>query len=365
MRFRKSIKLSKGGRVHIGKKEAGIRFGTKGSRSTLHAGGRKTLTVGVPGTGVHFASSSGRERRTPSSYAVSRTSIEKHAARLQRMVERKRNAVLVEEYRRLIERLTGVHKQSDDVIDWRRIHEEGEPFSPQGIGPREAKAVAAYENYRPGFLAKLIKPLGERKRRRLEQAVEAARRQDEREYEEWKRRHQLSGRILQGDTDAYLEVIEEMKPLDDLLEFGAEFAFGTDRPSAMEIEFRVKSAELIPDYSLSLTKTGKLSKKELTKTAYYALVQDYVCSTAIRIARDLFALLPVRHVVVHAVDRMRNPETGYDEEATILSVLFSRDGLNGLNLERIDPSEAMNQFPHRMRFSRTGGFQPVDRIVPD
>ena len=93
----------------------------------------------------------------------------------------------------------------------------------------------------------------------------------------------------------------------------------------MEVEFNVKSDAIVPDYSLSLTKTGKLSKKALTKTAYYQIVQDYVCSCAIRIARDLFALLPLNTVVVHAVEDRLNTATGHTEEVTVLSVV-SADG---------------------------------------
>ncbi|MBB6715599.1 hypothetical protein [Clostridium gasigenes] len=50
------------------------------------------------------------------------------------------------------------------------------------------------------------------------------------------------------------------------------------------MEFRVKSDIVVPKDILSLIKIGKLSKKAMTKTRYYELVQDYVCSCAIRIS---------------------------------------------------------------------------------
>ena len=50
-----------------------------------------------------------------------------------------------------------------------------------------------------------------------------------------------------------------------------------NRDSKLEVEFRVKSnSKLYPKEVLSLTKTGKLSRKAMTKTQYYDLVQDYV-----------------------------------------------------------------------------------------
>ena len=88
-----------------------------------------------------------------------------------------------------------------------------------------------------------------------------------------------------------------------------------------------------------------------------------MCSCAIRIARDMFALLPLTIVVVHAVDNILNSETGHHEDATILSVVFERDTLNRLNFADIDPSDAMNNFRHNMKFLKTSGFKPVERIA--
>ena len=62
----------------------------------------------------------------------------------------------------------------------------------------------------------------------------------------------------------------------------------------------------------------------MTKTKYYDIVQDYVCSCSIRVARDLMALLPVGQVIVHAVDEVLNTSTGYKEEITILSVSYDK-----------------------------------------
>jgi len=72
-----------------------------------------------------------------------------------------------------------------------------------------------------------------------------------------------------------------------------------------------------------LMRIEKLSKEDLTKTAYRDLVQDYVYSCAIHIARDMFALLPLKIAVVYAVDNFLNSKTGHQEYATILSVFLS------------------------------------------
>lgn len=160
----------------------------------------------------------------------------------------------------------------------------------------------------------------------------------------------------------YYDVIQEANPFEDLLEYGSGFEFGTDDPKLMEIEFQVKSDAVVPKNSRALTKTGKLAEKPLTKTAYYDITQDYVCSCAIRLAREIFALLPVETVIVHAEDRILNTATGKDEIRTILSVRFQREGFSDINFDRIDPSDFLETFEHHMKFRKTSGFEPVTQL---
>ena len=172
----------------------------------------------------------------------------------------------------------------------------------------------------------------------------------------------IADRILKGDTDAYLEVIALREPFEDLVDYGSEFEIGTDDPSKLEIEFDIKAEETIPVKSLSLTSAGKLAEKEMTKTAYYELMQDYVCSVMLKIARDSFALLPVNEVTVHATDVILNPATGNDESVTLVSAVFDRASFEQINFERIDPSETVRSFRCNMDFKKTKGFSPVAPI---
>lgn len=58
-RFRKSINLGKGVRINFNKKSAGISFGTKGARYSVNSNGRRTASVGIPGTGLYYTKTSG------------------------------------------------------------------------------------------------------------------------------------------------------------------------------------------------------------------------------------------------------------------------------------------------------------------
>lgn len=54
-RFRKSFKIAPGVRVNVGKKSVGISAGVKGARVSFNSSGRKTTTVGLPGTGLSYS----------------------------------------------------------------------------------------------------------------------------------------------------------------------------------------------------------------------------------------------------------------------------------------------------------------------
>lgn len=173
----------------------------------------------------------------------------------------------------------------------------------------------------------------------------------------------LQTRVLSGDIDAYYEVVEGQEPFGDLLAFGSEFEIGTDNPTYIVAEFNVKQEDVIPETQVTLTASGKVSEKPMTKTMYNELLQDYVCSVTLRLARDLFAILPVEKVVIHVVDDMVNAATGHKDEYTLLSVIFDRDTFERLNLEAVDPSECFINFEHNMKFAKTKGFSSVLKLT--
>ena len=58
MRFRKSVKIAPGVKLNLGKKSASVTFGAKGLHHTISSTGKKTTTIGVPGTGISYSTSS-------------------------------------------------------------------------------------------------------------------------------------------------------------------------------------------------------------------------------------------------------------------------------------------------------------------
>lgn len=65
LRFRRSIKIAPGVRVNLNKKSASVTFGPKGLKHTVSTTGKSHTTVGVPGTGLSYTTSSDQPARAP------------------------------------------------------------------------------------------------------------------------------------------------------------------------------------------------------------------------------------------------------------------------------------------------------------
>lgn len=217
--------------------------------------------------------------------------------------ELEKNQEVVQDYNEQVEEVIGIHRTGVDAIDWNRIE----------TVPRKLAS--------------------------------------------------LQTRVLEGDIDAYYEVIEAVEPFAELVDFGSQFELGTENPKLMVAEFNIKEEDVIPDTMVILTEAGNVSEKKMTKTAYYEMLQDYVCSVMIRIARDMFALLPVDKVIVHAVDNALNTATGNREEVTYVSVIFDRATFEKINLDAIDPSDSLSNFEYNMKFGKTTGFKPIVKLT--
>jgi len=314
LNFRKSISIFPGVKLNLSKSGVGISTGVKGARVSLNSKGQARTTLSVPGTGIYYtkqvsAKKIANELKNKASKGDKKDSSSKSTKKSDTKaaaVDTAENEALINDYAASVNALKSIHKNSDGYIDWERINK--------------------------GEIDSELKPFAQK--------------------------------VLEGDIDTYFEVINKVNPFDDLLDYGSAFEVGTDDPQILEVEFRVNSAESLPNKEYSLKANGTISEKDMSKTNFYALMQDYVASTTIRVARDAFALLPVKTCVVHAVDTVLNTATGHEEEMTLLSVEFKRDQLSTLNMELIDPSDAITGFKNNCKFVKTTGFKPVERIIP-
>lgn len=72
-RYRKSINLGGGVRINLSKSGVGVSCGVPGLRYSVHSSGRRTRTVGIPGTGIYWRDDR-RTHRGPHGSPTTRTS---------------------------------------------------------------------------------------------------------------------------------------------------------------------------------------------------------------------------------------------------------------------------------------------------
>jgi hypothetical protein len=300
--------------------------------------------------------------------------LEAQRRQLEKMQDRERAEFEVQVYENYLDVLLSIHKECGNIWHWETIRDSDPPSEPSKKDIAEKAALAEFDNYKPSSMDKLLRR-AESKRKILAEAVEEAKLEDEKEYQEaienyqqevdeWERLVKLANRILNDEAEAHLDAITELDPFSEITQLGSSlnFQFLGD---LIEATLHVDGEEIIPSETKSLLSSGKLSVKKMAKSRFYELYQDYVCGAVLRVARELFALLPIEMVLVTAVGTLLNSKTGHMEEQPILSIAIPRKTLDRLNFDMIDPSDSIDNFVHRINFKKTKGFEGVTRISPD
>lgn len=76
LRFRKSVKIAPGVKVNFNKKSVGVSVGAKGAHVSVNSSGRKTTSVGIPGTGLSYVTTTSTKSKQKSSRKAAASSSE-------------------------------------------------------------------------------------------------------------------------------------------------------------------------------------------------------------------------------------------------------------------------------------------------
>lgn len=277
----------------------------------------------------------------------------------------------VSDWESYVETIQSVHKNCTEPIDWKQIEETEKPTEPILETKNEIVAKNKLDNFKPSFFDKIFGST-QKKINRLSQQIEQAKQKDQKEFDiayrsyldelnNWNELQEISTGIKKKEPESYKNALQYFDPFSDIGELGTKISFKFEG-NHIDIDLHVNSLDVIPDYELRQTSTGKLSKKNMPKTRYNELYQDHICSASMRIAREVFAYLPIDYARINAMSKIVNTRTGHLEEQPILSVIFPPQTIESLNLETIDPSDSMQNFVHNMKFSKTKGFSIVDKV---
>ena len=273
---------------------------------------------------------------------------------------------IINRHQAYIDVLTTIHKNCSDKIDWQKAIEDEEPSIAEKNDLNEHEAKQKLNDFKPSFFDKIF---GNKKKiNALQEAITNAKIQDKKDFEiakenytDWQNIQTIAKNILLKNTQSYADALNYFDPFSDISELGSNVQISFEK-DYVEIELFVNNAEVIPDFILSLLKTGKLSRKEMPKGKFNELYQDYVCGAVLRVSREALAYLPIKMVVIHAISKMVNTATGHLEDFPIVSAIIPSETINNLNFETLDPSDSMKNFLHYMKFSKTNGFSHVEKL---
>ncbi|MFA6371712.1 MAG: hypothetical protein WCW68_03715 [Methanothrix sp.] len=296
--------------------------------------------------------------------------LEKQQKMVAKMQETEKAAYEAQVYQNHIDLLLSVHKECGETYDWANIKHSELPAKPDHLHQHEADAKLNLSSLKIGLSDKLL-GRGDAKKKLLLDAIEEAKKLDEKEYRDALTLYQkeygelqtakvLSTKILAGDIAAYIEAIKMVDPFSDIIGLGSSYNINVDNKTMLTATLHVNGENVLPTEARSLTKSGKLSIKPIPKNKFYEIYQDYVCGSSLRFARELFALLPIDMIIVNAIGSLLNKQTGHLEDTPILSISIPRKTFDMLNFENLDPSDSLNNFVHNMNFKKGKGFEPID-----
>ena len=196
--FRKSISLCKGVKLNLGKKSASISVGRKGIHQSFSTTGKTTTSLSIPGTGVGYTKSFNLKKGFKNLFSKDKDKDKKEDKKEEKKgktsaakaepkglseAEIKENKETYDSYIEQITLMRAIHKQADEPIDWEEVLSRPEPAS------------SGLSSLRP---------------------------ETKKEHEEWQELHDAAEKVLAGDIDTYLALIDELRPFDDILEYGSD-----------------------------------------------------------------------------------------------------------------------------------------------
>ena len=195
-----------------------------------------------------------------------------------KLQEQERAALEVKLYENRIALFQTIHRDCGPEFNRERVKSIPEPAKPARGDLHEKSAKALAVAYKHSVIGRLFRRV-EQKRRKLDQRVEADRKQDdeqyaravrayEEEHKDWMEMRQIAGRILEGNPDACIEAITRVDPFSEISAIGSSVTFGIKDPALAQVDLEVHGEDVIPKEKKYLLESGKFSSKDIPKTVY-------------------------------------------------------------------------------------------------
>lgn len=269
----------------------------------------------------------------------------------------------VEAFENRIDVLLSIHKEQSEVLDWEEFATSLPPPAPQRKSYYEIKTRQRLMVLLPS------------QKENPDAMIEQARLQDEQAFQDetraysdqkakWEKLKDLSRRVLAGEHKAYTEALVEFNPFAEMSDLGSSIYFTIHSAKLIECVLKINGKQAIPTEVKTLTASEKLSVKPMPKGRFHEIYQDYLSGCVLRVAREVFAILPVDTVLITASAGSIDSRTGHTVEQPVLSVAMPRTVVGRLNFDQLDSSDTIESFQHRGDFKASRKSENFNSIVP-
>ena len=292
--------------------------------------------------------------------------LERQEREQKKLSDKEKARLEVENYEKRVELLRSVHKEQGEVWDWPAVVASLPPPLPLKNSFHEQKANQRFAVIQPER-KEAAQSMLEQARLQDEQNFQAVMQSYSEQMAEWEKLKSMARRILAGEHRAYTEALVEFNPFADISDLGSSINFTVHTAKLVECVLKVSGKQIIPAEVKTLTVSEKVSAKPMPKGLFHDIYLDYLCGCVLRVAREIFALLPVDTVLVTAAADSLDSRTGHTVEQPVVSVALPRADVTLLNFEQLVPADAMEHFQHRAEFKasrKTEAFQPITPLTP-
>lgn len=271
-------------------------------------------------------------------------------------------------YNNYITSLLSVHTHSPETLNWDDYSNAHEPKLPLRQSLNQDVADQEYRSYAPTILDKIFGQC-KKKMSDLMKNTEQAKRYDDliynaslkefrNEYQDWEKGQRIAKGVKNSEPEAYQQAIEFLDPCEQLTQMGTRVRIESHADHVVaHLNFHL--TEMIPDYVVSHTPAGKVLKTEMPVQRFHELCHHHICASALRIGREIFAVLPVDTVLVHAYTFLPDATSGGTHKELILSVKLTHKEMQELDFKTLSGPDHLAGFSPSIDFTLQNGFSPV------
>jgi|GEM_PF-6931394 len=171
---------------------------------------------------------------------------------------------------------------------------------------------------------------------------------------------QVYQKLRAGDDGALMKVIKSQQKLSGIHKLARGLGFTVEK-GLVHAVLALHSPSIVPDFQLKSMPSGKLAEVKMPRETSLKIYRAYASSAVLKVASDLFRLVPIGNVVVSAIAPCKVADSEYEEEWPVLSANLLRKPVMQMDMPNVDAVVALKAFQSSERFHDTHGF---GRIVP-